>query len=214
MKKNRHYIESRTESSVRQINFAFWGATRNLCLLENKLMEIENMPLYQYSNYLSQLAFCIELGLKSIIINVNDFKHTHELDELFSMTPDVFQRKFKSLFPNDGTFESNMSNLKNIFEDFRYMKSDSVFNEYLDMNIINSDNSINFKKATDLLNFRFLQVFLEEIQEYEEFIRKEILKQMPNIDSSNVDSTMQDITELLKKNQQNIVLVPKEGSEQ
>jgi hypothetical protein len=120
-----------------QIKLAFLGATRNLCLLENKLIEIENISLYQYTNYLSQIGLCIELGLKSIISNSKEFEHTHDLKRLFFDTPKAFQQKFQAKYSEE-IFSSNISNIQKMFEDFRYMELDGTLNEYFDETTIDS----------------------------------------------------------------------------
>jgi hypothetical protein len=198
--------ESRTDIFIVQIKFAFMGALKNLYLLENKLMEIANIPIYQYSNYLSQVALCIELGLKSIISNTDGFECIHDLDVLFNKTPAVFQKKWKSQWNDENIFSSNMSNMKNIFIDFRYMNFNSKLSEYLDKSAINDDGTINIQGVADLPTLQFLRLLLEEIKEYEKFIRDENVKQMKSIDCTNTDTTIAQYTKLLKDNQTNIVL--------
>jgi hypothetical protein len=174
--------------------------------LENALIKIENIPIHQYCNYLSQVALCVELGLKSLIINAYDFERTHNIKNLFLITPDVFQKKFKSLYPDDKTFNSNISNTEKIFEDFRYMKFESSFKEYLDESVINKDRSVNLKKTIMLSNVQFLRILLDEILGYEEFIRKENMKQTTNIDFSDVDLVIKQYNESSKNIQENIIL--------
>jgi len=188
----------RTDNSIIEIKLAFWGATKNLYLLEKILVHIENMPIYQYCNYLSQVALCIELGLKTIIVNTDDFDQIHCLDKLFFKSPEAFQKVFKSLFPDDELFNSNISSIKNIFKDFRYMELDSTLKEYLDESIINSDKTINFKNAFNLQNVQFLHILLDNIKEYEKNIREETLKYMTDLDFSNNDIINQ-YSKLLKK---------------
>ena len=198
--------ENRTDTSIMQIKLAFLGAIRNLYLLENKLIAIENIALPQYSNYLSQVALCVELGLKSIISNTDDFERTHELETLFNKTPKVFQQKFISQWNDNETFKSHMSKMKNIFIDFRYMNFNSTLNEYLDKSVINSDNTINIQKAIHLSTFLFLRLLLHEILQYEEFMREETVKQMQDIDCTDADTTIAQYTRLLRDNQPNVVL--------
>jgi hypothetical protein len=90
-----------TDKPVVEIKLAFLGATSNLCLLENKLLDIENISLYQYTNYLSQMGLCIELGLKSIISNSKEFEHTHDLKRLFFDTPKAFRQKFQAEYSGE-----------------------------------------------------------------------------------------------------------------
>lgn len=202
--------ENRTDIAIQQIKLAFWGAIHNLYLLENKLMEIGNIPIYQYSNYLSQIALCTELGLKSIISNTDDFEHNHELEFLFNKTPAAFQNKYKSLWSDEEIYNTNMSNLKNIFIDFRYMNLNSKLNEYLDNDVINSDNTISIQRAINLPSFQFLRILLDEILVYEEFIHNEIVKQIGNIDCTDADTVIAQYTKLLKENQPKIILLPME----
>jgi hypothetical protein len=190
--------EIRTDTSIIQIKLAFLGATKNLYLLEEILIQIENIPVYQYSNYLSQFALCIELGLKSIIINTDNFEHIHYLDELFVKTPETFQINFKSLFPNDEIFNINILNMKKIFEDFRYMKLDSTLKEYLDESIINRDNTINIKNAVNFQNLKFLHILLDKIIEFEKDKREETLKQMTTVDFLDEDNFINQYTNILK----------------
>jgi hypothetical protein len=205
--------ELRTNTSITQIKLAFCGAYLNLLLLEKAFMKIKNIPLHQYANYLSQLAFCIELGFKCIIVNADDFEHTHDLEKLFSMTPNVFQKKFESLFPDVNTVKQNLSSIKNIFEDFRYFKFDSVLENYVkekDESIVNDDITVSWKRVIKLSSFKFLQILLEKIIEYEQFIRDETVKQMSNIDLSDAKSALNQYFDLVKKNQPNIGLVNKD----
>jgi hypothetical protein len=189
---------TRTGTSVVQIKLAFLGAARNLCLLENALMKSENIPAYQYSNYLSQIALCIELGLKSIISNTDGFECTHDIERLFSATPDEFKQKIKSLYPDVAAFGSGMKNMKKMFEDFRYMESESTLNEYFDETVMNSNKSISLKGAANLPAFQFPRILLEEIKEYEDSVRKKTLKQMGNIDPSDPDYVIGQYLNLLK----------------
>jgi hypothetical protein len=114
-------VETRCQYSILKIKMAFWGATGNLYLLEESLAKLCNITLYQYINYLSQLAFCIELGLKSIIINSNDFEHIHEISYLYSQSPDAFKIKFESRY-NKELLSKLLSKTENIFENFRYIE--------------------------------------------------------------------------------------------
>jgi hypothetical protein len=54
-----------------------------------------------------------------------------------------------------------------MFEDFRYMETDSTLKEYFDASTINSDRTISLKKTTALVEFQFPRLLLENIQEYE-----------------------------------------------
>jgi hypothetical protein len=204
--------ETRTDESVIQIKLAFLGATCNLRLVENAFRKLERIPLYQYANYLSQMALCVELGFKSIIINTDDFEHGHDLENLFAKSPEAFQKKFKAMYPTDMDFNASLSNAKNVFVDFRYMKLDSPLKEYLEESVIDENNTINFKKAAGVAQFQFLRMLLEGIFEYENFMREEALKLMQNPDFKDVDGSITRYIELIKKIQPNIDLGDKSES--
>jgi hypothetical protein len=191
-------IQERTEKTIAQIKFAFFGAACNFYLLEEKLAQMENIPLYQFSNYLSQLAFCIELGLKSIIINKDGFKKEHEIENLFSMTPQAFQDEFREKYTDEKVFDANMSNMKNIFRDFRYMELDSNLKKYLDKSMLNNDKTINFKMAINHPNVDFLQTFLDGILEYEKFMWEKYSEQQSNMDCSDPDYVIKQYAESIK----------------
>ena len=201
--------EIRSDESVVQIKLAFLGATYNVRLLEDAFIKLERIPLYQYANYLSQLALCVELGFKSMIVNTGDLEHIHDLEKLFSMSPEAFQKKFKSMCPNDMDFNSSLSNAKNVFVEFRYMKLDSSLKEYLDESVIDDTNTVNFKEAAGIAQFQFLRMLLEGIFEYENFMREQALKMMQNPNFKDVDGSIAQYTELIKKIQPNIVLANK-----
>jgi hypothetical protein len=207
--------EHRTIESVTQIKLAFWGAICNLRVLEDAFLKIERIPLYQYANYVSQLAFCVELGFKSMIINTDDFEQIHDLEKLFSMTPEVFQTKFKSMCHDDMDFSASLSKTKNVFTDFRYMKFDRSLKEYLDERVIDDNITINFKEIGEIEQFCFLRMLLEKIFEYENFIREEALKRkkalksMQNPDIKDVDGIVSQYIEMIKEISPCIVLVNK-----
>ena len=162
------------DTTAMQIKLAFMGAIKNLCLLENKLVEMKNIPMYQYTNYLSQLALCVELGLKSIISNSDEFEHIHDLGALFFKTPNDFQHKVKSEYSEE-IFITNISNMKKIVVDFRYLELYSTLNEYFDENMINSNNTINIEEASNQENFQFLRLLLDKIIKYENINGRELI---------------------------------------
>jgi hypothetical protein len=187
--------EERNDKSIVEIKLAFLGATKNLYLLENALINIENLPLYQYSNYLSQIALCIELGMKSIIINNKDFLHCHDLKILFEQTHSEFQKK---IMAKNNNFNQNIEDIRNIFKDFRYMKTDSTLKQYLDKIIINNDKTINIKEAINLDSYKFLRLLLDEIVEFEECKRKETLENFGNIDIQDCDYVIEQFVKKIK----------------
>jgi len=199
-------IETRNINSIMKIKLAFFGASKNFYLLEKSLALLGNIPVYQYSNYLSQLAFCVELGLKSIIINAGDFECVHDISDLYSKTPEAFQVKYMSRFNDKALFTSCMEKTKNMFEIFRYFDSDMP-KEYFQEKVINSDQSINFRESITLPEVEFLQIMLEEIIVYEKYVRDEAVKANQMLDASDIDATIQNFTEEIKRVQSNIIAI-------
>jgi len=160
-KKNIQYIK-RNEKTIIELKLAFFGATNNFYILEENLIKYKNVNIYQYSNYLCQIAFCIELGLKSLIIDRNKVEKTHDLYKLFCNTPMNFQNKFKEIYNDKRLLNSYFSNTKYLFVYLRYMQLSSL-KMFLDKNIINSDYSINIEKSLEQEIVVFLQDLLDGI---------------------------------------------------
>jgi len=80
------------------ITSAFTGASKNMFIVEEEFYSRKHIPLNQYLNYLSQLAFCIELGLKNIIKITNKIWITHDIEYLFFVadkeTKNTISKKF------------------------------------------------------------------------------------------------------------------------
>ncbi|GMO31879.1 MAG: hypothetical protein Ta2B_12890 [Termitinemataceae bacterium] len=195
----------RTEELIVEIKLAFMGTTCNFYLLEEMLVKKENISIPQYVNYLSQIAMCIELGLKSIIINTDGFDRTHELECLFSLIPDVVKNELWGASHGDKSFESYMSNTKKMFSDFRYMKTESTLKKYFCESMVNGNRTINIKEAINTPPIEFLQNLLEGILAYEKYIRDEAIKNMKNIDCSNPDSAIKQYAEIVKQIQSTLV---------
>jgi len=175
--KREQYI-IRNEKSIIELKLAFFGATKNFYLLEEQLVKNENINLYQYGNYLCQIALCIELGLKSIIIDKYNVEKTHDLKKLFKKTSVEFQDDFRKLY-NELKYEQNIANSKFLFVYLRYLEI-KYLKIYMDKENINNDNTINLIKVLDQPNIKFLQDFLDVIIKYQKNKRMEILKAMSN----------------------------------
>jgi hypothetical protein len=197
MRKKKESSTVRSNESIMEIKLAFFGATNNLYLLEEILVKNNYVKLYQYNNYLCQIAFCIELGLKSIIIDKKNVEKIHDLKKLFSMTPIEFQNNFKSLYNDERAFNSYMSSSKNAFVYLRYMQL-KCLRMYLDENLINPDSSINIVKSMDQLNVKFIQNFLCEILKYHHVTRGEIISRLPDVKLMGIDAIINEYNEIAK----------------
>ena len=186
----------RTNNSIIEIKLSFMGATSNFYLLEEVLVNIKKVSIYQYSNYLSLLALCIELGMKSMIIETGDVETIHLIDDLFRMTPLEFQNDFRLLYPDNDKFDLYMSNSKNIFVNLRYYKPDNL-RMFLDNDLINLDKTINIQDSFNQVNVKFIHELLDEINK---FHRIKWIKCFNNLQFINDnDSLLDQYNELLLK---------------
>jgi hypothetical protein len=80
------------------------------------------------------------------------------------------------------------------------METDGTLKEYFDESTVNSDGTINLKKTTELVEFQFPRLLLEEICEYEQSIREETIKQMQSTEYPDADAFIVQYTKLLKNN--------------
>jgi hypothetical protein len=187
-KKRRRKIQyiKRSEKTIIEIKLAFLGTSKNFYLLEENLVKNKNIDIYQYSNYLCQIAFCIELGLKSLIIDKYNVEKEHDLYKLFCNTPTEFQNKFKELYNNKSLIDSFFYHTKYLFIYLRYMEL-SKLRFFLDKCFINSDKSINIENSLKQENVKFLQDLLDEIKKFHiekrQILVNEILKNGSDINS-------------------------------
>ena len=195
-KKNIQYIK-RNEKTLIELKLAFFGATNNFYLLEENLFKIKNINIYQYNNYLCQIAFCIELGLKSLIIDRYKVEKTHDLYKLFTNTPIGFQNKFKEIYNDKKLFDYCFSNTKYLFIYLRYMQLSNL-RLFLDKNIINIDSSINIEKSLEQEMIKFLQDLLEEIIDFHKEKRKMIFNEISNNEHNNEKNLIKDIIDKLE----------------
>jgi len=143
------------------------GAYQNFLLLENILLKNTNISLYQYYNYLSQIFFCTEAGLKNII-NTNNLEHIHEIKVLFYYTPESFQHEFRLLSNSvdDIVFLNYLSKSDMMLDTSGQINFDNVLKEFLDENSINNDGSINIINTTTFDIFVFFRTLLDEIYKF------------------------------------------------
>jgi len=165
----------RTIDEKIKIILSYIGAYTNLVLLENELLKKETLPIPQYVNYLSQVALCIELGMKSIILNQNDMDKTHDLKELYNNMPDSFHEMFEKvacyehIVCNKETIDNFLEEIKNIFEEFRYMNLEH-FAFFLDKSVVNKERQIIVSEIKELQSFKFILILLDEIREFHEYL--------------------------------------------
>jgi len=160
----------KTINSSLQFKLSFLGTYQNLLLLENILYSTKNISLFQFCNYLSQIVYCTESGLKNIIINTKDTEHMHDITALFYNTPKPFQRKFRILSKSaDDNIFINYISKTDIMDNRGNMNINKITIEFLDKNCINTDGTINLIKTASLNNFIFLRTLLDEIYKYDEF---------------------------------------------
>ena len=166
---------SETESEL-TITHAFLGATRNLYILENQYFIEKTININQYTNYLSLLALCLELGLKNIIKNTNKLWNEHDLEKLFNNadmeTNNCFSKKFFGSYSEDfkNEFITLLNNVKNLYVEARYCYGKSL-DYFIDKKYITNENMIVFNEIINNNEpIMILKLFLEELGEYHNFI--------------------------------------------
>lgn len=148
-----------------KIVLGFFGANENLQILEAEYLNNDIITVPQYANFLSQVALCIELGMKSILLNEDDIPKTHDIKELYNMLPQSFRDMFvNNPFPIK-TIEKSLDEIKNIFEDFRYMNT-AHLGFFIDKSIFTTDYKIIFSQAQRLQNFQFIIYLFDKIKEF------------------------------------------------
>ena len=166
---------SETESEL-TITHAFLGATRNLYILENQYFIEKTININQYTNYLSLLALCLELGLKNIIKNTNKLWNEHDLEKLFNNadmeTNNCFSKKFFGSYSEDfkNEFITLLNNVKNLYVEARYCYG-KLLDYFIDNKYITNENMIVFNEIINNNEpIMILKLFLEELGEYHNFI--------------------------------------------
>jgi len=159
----------RTDNNIMRIALSFFGACENLLVLEDYFIKIGILTYPQYVNYLSQIALCIELGMKSILLNEGDIPKTHDIKELYALMPPSFRDMFlNNPFPKK-TIEKSLEKIRNIFEEFRYMKTENL-DFFLDKSILTKDNKIILSQLQRLQNFNFIIILLDKIKDFYKFL--------------------------------------------
>jgi hypothetical protein len=157
-------------------NAAFFAEYENLEILEKGLSAKGRLPIWQYANYLSRVAFCIELGMKTII-TIEDDTRGHCLDELYKKMPCIFHENVeKKTGWQEEEILQKLESIKKIFVEFRYMETHNL-PFFIEESVI--DNGyVAFSKVEDIDNFGFFRILLEEIMDYYKFLCENIDKKL------------------------------------
>jgi len=164
------------------ITSAFIGASKNMYIVEEQFYTLKYIPLNQYLNYLSQLAFCVELGLKNIIKITNKVWKSHDLEFLFfeadKETGNNLSKKFFGSYRYEfkQEFLDLLKIINNLYEEARYSYGNSLIPFFNNQYII-KDDIMDFCKILDKNKpIRMLKLFLEELGEYHNFIHTNSIK--------------------------------------
>jgi flagellin-specific chaperone FliS len=152
-----------------KIVLSFFGANENLQVLEGEYLKKDIITFPQYTNFLSQVALCIELGMKSILLNEDNVLKTHDLKELYNKMPKSFHDMFENNpFPKK-TIEKSLNEIKKIFEDFRYMNTEHL-GFFTDKIIFTTDYKVIFSQVRRLQNFQFIIYLFDKIKEFYNYL--------------------------------------------
>jgi hypothetical protein len=202
----------RTDDAILKIIMSFLGSYENLILLEDGIQRKEKITLPQYANYLSQIALCIELGMKSILINETDIYKTHDLKELYGKMPSAFRDMFEKRSYPKKTIDKSLEKVKTIFEDFRYVNIENIA-FFLDKSVFDTDYHIVVSQVMRLQNFQFIIILLDEIKKFHrflnEYVNKDVFKKIGKkrftftFDTKHLDNALSKYHDELKNIQSN-----------
>jgi len=185
--KKKSFLTLSDEITELTITSAFTGSSKNMFIVEEEFYEKNHIPLNQYLNYISQLAFCVELGLKNIIKITNKVWKSHDLEYLFSEadkeTNNILSKKFFSSYKPEfkKEFLALLKNIKNLFEEARYCYGKSL-NPFFNNQYLIKDDIVDFDKIIKKNRpIRMLKLLLEELGEYHNFIHTNSLKNTKNL---------------------------------
>jgi hypothetical protein len=160
--------------NIFKFNIAFFAEYENLGILEKGLKSKCKLPIWQYANYLSRIAFCIELGMKTIIIFQSDVDRIHCLDELYNLMPNVFREMIEKKTGWKKEIIEKLESIKKIFVEFRYMETQNL-PFFIEESIL-KNGYIVFPKVKNVSNFIFVRILLEEIIDYYKYLYNNIDK--------------------------------------
>ena len=214
MKDKKEVTIKRTDDLIMKTALSFFGANENLLILEEKYLEKNIITFPQYVNFLSQVALCIELGMKTILLNEGDIPKVHDLDVLYKKMPKAFRDMFENNpFPQK-TITKYLEKIRNAFEDFRYMNTKHL-DFFLDKSILTQDNKIILDQARRFQFFLFIIHLYDTIKNFYNQIYsimdKSTLvsigkKVLPNVkDNTVLLKAIHEYTEALKELQPQLV---------
>ena len=155
-------IYKRTDDNILNMALSFLGAKDNLLLLENCLVKKKIITIHQYSNYLSQVAFCIELGMKTALLNENDIEEIHDLKILYDKMPDVFHEMCEKQIKKK-SINAYLTRMCKIYTEFRYMNTKNLVS-FLDENNLDKQGYVNFIEVPNNKGFLILRTLLYEVK--------------------------------------------------
>jgi hypothetical protein len=161
-----------TDDVIFKFNLAFFAEYENLGILEKGLKAKCRLPIWQYANYLSRIAFCIELGMKTIITFETGVDKIHCLDKLYNLMPPVFQQMMEKKIGWQKEIIEKLESIKKIFVEFRYMETHNL--PFFIEEFVLKNGYIIFSKVKNIQNFKFVRILLEEIIDYYKYLNKNI----------------------------------------
>ena len=160
----------RTSDIILKTALSFFGSLDNLDLLEDELKRKDLITIPQYANYLSQIAFTIELGMKTILLNEEAIFAVHDLELLYKKMPKGFRIMFEKTSFSKQTIDSYLGKIKNIYIEFRYMITDNI--EIFLENTVDKQEKVKYTKVLENKGFQFIKRLLEEVVELQKSIYK------------------------------------------
>lgn len=169
----------RTDDNIFNFHSGFFGTYENLGIFEDAILNLGKLKIPQYMNYLSQIAFCIELGMKTIIINEDNVLGIHDLKELYKKMPKAFQEMIEKKTNYSNQFiEEFLEKIKNIFKEFRYMNT-AYLNHFVEKSFLDTNDHIIVSEVIGHSNFQFIRYsLLEEIVKYYKYLYANIDKKL------------------------------------
>ena len=200
----------RTSTNTLKFATSFFGSLENLDLLEIAFSNKQIITLRQYTNYVSLVAFTVELGMKTIILNEEDIYAIHDIEELYNKMPTVFHVMFEKYYTNEAIYNF-LQRVKNIYPEFRYMETANI-PFFTDKIIDMSNGNIDFTKIADNKYFIFLRTLLDEVVKLHKAIYKlvDISKLENREDETASMEAMEIVHEELNKIQTSLYVAEKE----
>jgi len=208
--KKKQFLVLSEETIELTITSAFTGASKNMFIVIEEFKKLKYIPLNQYLNLLSQLAFCIELGLKNIIKITSKIWKSHDIEYLFfeadKETNNIISKKFFGSYKPEfeKEFLDLLKNINNLFEEARYCNGNSLKSFYNDR-YLKKDDIVDFCMIIEENKpIIMLILFLEELGEYHNFVHTNSLK-----NTKHLADPMPNIIKAKFEIQENITLIEK-----